>query len=50
MIGDPSVMAQFRIAYALRKTRAEVLKMNMDEFNGWIAFFNIQSREKPRGS
>lgn len=33
-------MAVFGIAAQLHKTVAEISQMTVDEFHGWVAFFN----------
>jgi len=35
----------YALAERLHKTVAEIEQMTLEEFNGWIAYLNIQQRE-----
>ena len=35
----------YALAERLHKTVAEIEEMTLEEFNGWIAYLNIQQRE-----
>jgi len=37
-------MSYYRLARELKKTVAEILEMSEDEFTGWVAFLNLESR------
>ena len=38
----------FSLAEKLHKTVSEILQMTVDEFNMWIAYYQIQSEERER--
>jgi hypothetical protein len=38
-------MSVYALGDKLGKTRSEVLAMSVDEFNGWIAFYQLRAEE-----
>ena len=45
---DAELLNIFSLAEKLHKTVAEILQMTVDEFNMWIAYYQIQNEERDR--
>ena len=45
---DPNFRFYYYLAEKLHKTIGEILQMPVEEFNTWIAYYNLKSQEEQK--